>query len=381
MNEKNTAAIKKPKALTVGSVMIDIITVVADNDIELMTMHNMTSSFLMLEQGRKIEAESISTYVGGGAANAAVSLSRLGLEAEVLALVGDDINAEKVMKCFNDEKVGSRYVKTSHKAGTGIAVNLSSHNRNAAIFTHRGANTHLTEEQVRSVDFSEYDMAYITSLSNESALSFPLIIKSASDAGCFVVSNPGIRQLTHKCDSFLASLKSIDLLGINTVECATLVPHLVSGNCHGLSLPDSAHSEILPPLLKNGFKIGGFSLGLVETMCSLSQLGPKYVVVTDGEYGAYLFHDNCLYFCPPQEAEMLGSAGAGDSFTSALAAAVCTGKDPATALFSAASNAASVISYVDTQTGLLTKAEMQDIIARTTIQNETKCWVLNTAEE
>lgn len=374
MNNNNN---KPAKVLTLGSVMIDIITVVADDDIELMTMHNLTSSFLMLEQGRKIEAESISTYVGGGAANAAVSLQRLGLDVEILAQVGDDINAEKVMECFVQENIGTRHIQVSEQADTGIAVNLSSHNRNAAIFAHRGANTLLSEAQISAIDFSDYTMAYITSLSNESANRFPQIVAQAKEAGCFVVSNPGIRQLTRKSDSFFNNLACIDLLALNTVECATLVPNLATGKCNGLKLPAEAQVNDLPPLLTDGFKIGGFSLGLVEAMCALSQLGPNYVVITDGEHGAYLFHHNRLYFCPPQEAHMQGSAGAGDSFTSALAAALCAGKDPAEALFSAAQNAASVIAHVDTQSGLLTQDQMQAILDQAVIDNETTCWILD----
>ena len=49
------------KAITVGSATIDIIALIADDDVERMTMHNATSSFLLLEQGKKVDASSIST--------------------------------------------------------------------------------------------------------------------------------------------------------------------------------------------------------------------------------------------------------------------------------------------------------------------------------
>ena len=77
------------KAITVGSATIDIIALIADDDVERMTMHNATSSFLLLEQGKKVDASSISTHVGGGAVNAAISLKRLGIETEVLVKIGN----------------------------------------------------------------------------------------------------------------------------------------------------------------------------------------------------------------------------------------------------------------------------------------------------
>ena len=46
-------------AVTVGSATVDIITVIADRDIERVSMTNATASFLLLEEGRKIDAKSI----------------------------------------------------------------------------------------------------------------------------------------------------------------------------------------------------------------------------------------------------------------------------------------------------------------------------------
>ena len=53
------------RALTIGSAMVDIIVLVASRSVERVNTHNATSSFLLLEQGRKIEAESITPHVGG----------------------------------------------------------------------------------------------------------------------------------------------------------------------------------------------------------------------------------------------------------------------------------------------------------------------------
>ncbi len=368
--------LKQPhqSALSIGTVMIDIITVIADNDIELMTLHNMTTSFLMLEQGRKVESQSIDTYVGGGGANTAVGMSRLGMKMEILALIGEDLNGRKILNRLNEQNISLDHLKTVDASGSGVAVHISSHDRNAAIFTHRGANCDLEEDHVREVDFSTYNLVYITNLSNQSADHFPLIVSLASAAGCFIASNPGIRQLTRLCDDFLRSLKSITLLSINKVECEALVPKLVSGKekPHEAKL---AASDPLPPLLENGFKFGGFSLGLVACMKILAAHGPDYVVITDGSRGAYLLHGRTLYYCPPQKVVMRGSAGAGDGFSSTLACLISAGNAPDLALYAASVNAVSVISYVDTQEGLLTyealEKEMGPVdVARAIIQWE-----------
>jgi len=340
-------------ALSIGSVMIDIITVIADDDIELVTLHNMTASFLMLEQGRKVESQSIDTYVGGGGANTAVCMSRLGMPMNILSLVGEDINAKKITARLVEENISLDHIQLAANVGSGIAVHISSHDRNAAIFTHRGANCCLEANHVAAIDFTKYGLVYITNLSNQSANHFPRIVTRAAAADCFIASNPGIRQLTHLCDDFLKNLNAINLLSINKVECESLVPKLISGD-RKYAVSSLPITKDMPPLLKAGFKFGGFSLGLVDCMKILAAHGPDYVVITDGSKGAYLMQGNTLYYCPPQEVVMRGSNGAGDSFSSTLASLVSAGNAPDISLYAASVNAVSVISFVDTQAGLLT---------------------------
>ena len=57
-------------------------------------MLNADSSFLLLEEGRKTEAEEVSTHVGGGAVNVAVAMARLGMDVAVLAKLGSDERAD-----------------------------------------------------------------------------------------------------------------------------------------------------------------------------------------------------------------------------------------------------------------------------------------------
>ncbi|MCK5424976.1 MAG: carbohydrate kinase family protein [Emcibacter sp.] len=360
--------LKKPQqhALSVGTVMIDIITVIADKDVELLTLHNSSSSFLMLEQGRKVESQNIDTHVGGGGANTAVCMSRLGMDMSLLALVGKDLNAKKILRRIEEENIALDNIIEVTDVGSGVAVHIASHDRNAAIFTHRGANCNLTKDDIKAVNFADYKLVYVTNLSNESADYFPFLVEQAAKSNCFIASNPGIRQLTRLCDDFLKSLKSITLLSLNKVECEALVPKLVSED-HKARKSKLGLSENVPPLLKNGFKFGGFTLGLVELMQILSAHGPDYVVITDGSKGAYLLQGDILYYCPPQIVEMKGSAGAGDSFSSTLASLVSTGNEPSVALYAASLNAASVISCVDTQEGLLTFDTLERAMGSTDI--------------
>jgi len=60
-------------------------------------MLNADSSFLLLEEGRKTEAEEISTHPGGGAVNAAVAMARLEMDVSLLAKLGTDARAKAIL--------------------------------------------------------------------------------------------------------------------------------------------------------------------------------------------------------------------------------------------------------------------------------------------
>src|SRR5262245_48839752 len=166
------------KALTVGGAMLDTIAIIADDRIERMTMLNADSSFLLPEEGRKTEALAISTHVGGGAVNAAVAMSRLGFDVAALVKLGRDQRAETVLSHLMQEGVSTRWARRDGRAPTGASVLVSSHDRNAALFTFRGANTLLSQADLNADAFG-VDVVYVSSLSNEAADAFPAIVDRA----------------------------------------------------------------------------------------------------------------------------------------------------------------------------------------------------------
>ena len=89
------------KILTVGSAMMDTIAIINSSRIERMSMLNADSSFLLLEEGRKTEAEEISTHPGGGAVNAAVAMARLEMDVSLLAKLGTDARAEAILARYH----------------------------------------------------------------------------------------------------------------------------------------------------------------------------------------------------------------------------------------------------------------------------------------
>lgn len=340
------------KALTIGGAMIDTIAIIESDRIERMAMLNAETSFLLLEEGRKTESLEVSTHCGGGAVNAAVAMARLGVDVAALIKLGRDARAEMILARLTQEGISTRWVNRDAQAPTGASVLVSSHERNAAVFTFRGANTLLEPGDLRDEAFA-VDLVYVSSLSNRSADCYPLIIEKAKASGALVAVNPGVRQLSARGGAFQDCLPQVDILAINRPEADVLVASLVAKFGEGGSTLALEPGEQPPALLARGLTGGGFEMSLPAFLGALRKLGTKHVVLTDSRGGAFVCADGEILFCPALEAEVAGTAGAGDAFAATFAALFALGRPSQVALKAATINAASVVSHVDTQTGLM----------------------------
>lgn len=350
------------KALTVGGATVDSIAIIASERIERMAMRNANSSFLLLEEGRKTEAQEISNHCGGGAVNTAVAMARLGLDVSCIVKLGQDERADMILSRLSAEGVSTRWSVRDPRLPTGASVFISSHDRDAVIFTFRGANTLLEPADLREHAFG-VDLVYVAALSNESADCFPDIIAKAKNNGAFVATNPGIRQLTSRPEPVLEALPHIDVMSLNRKEADALVPCLVARFGEGgPALPLHA-GEHPSRLAVRGLSGGGFEMTLAHFFACLHGLGLARAVITDGSSGAFASSDYGIVHCPSQAGAVAGTAGAGDAFGATCAAYLTQGSPLGEALQAAALNAASVIEYADTQTGLLTGPALRDRVA------------------
>ncbi|MEI9900836.1 MAG: carbohydrate kinase family protein [Hyphomicrobium sp.] len=324
-----------------------------------MSMLNAEASFLLIEEGRKTEALDISTHCGGGAVNAAVALARLGFDVSALVKLGRDARADLILSRLAAEKISTRWVARDAAAPTGASVILASHERNACVFTFRGANAILEPEDLASGAFEKADLAYVAGLSGKSSACLPHAIEKARAAGALVAVNATVRQLSAHPEDFLASLAKIDILALNRREAEALLPALVAKVGHSGPLPRVAAGEHLPPLLTRGLVAGSFEIGLPAFFGTLRNLGTRYVMLTDGGRGAFVCANHDIIYCPAESTTVASTAGAGDAMTATFAAFITMDYPADVALRAATLNAASVVSHIDTQSGLLRRDKLE----------------------
>lgn len=348
------------KVLTIGGAMVDTIAIIDSSLIEKMSMSNADRSFLLLEQGKKTEALCISTHCGGGAVNTAVAFKRLGFDTSILIKVGSDDRAETILAALDKEGIRKSWVTQTQCAPTGASTVVSSHDRNAAIFTFRGANTLLTRDDLRDEMF-DVDVVYVSPLSGKSCEILSDIVARASGRVSCLAVNPGIRQISTRFPILCRALPFIDILALNRSEAAALL-------AHGVAELSGSENRLLRTLLAGRLspsddQNGSDPHATARAMLSgIGDLGARTVLLTDGRRGAYALRDDTILFCNALDVDVVGTAGAGDAFVSTFTAFTASGHSIENSLCAAAVNGAAVVRHAEAQTGLLTSTELSDYL-------------------
>lgn len=106
-----------------------------------------------------------------------------------------------------------------------------------------------------------------------------------------------------------------------------------------------------------------------ELLNLLGEIGVKIPIVTDGNSGSFAYdgvaHDGVKYYrCGVLPLDAYERTGAGDAFGSGTLSALIKGKSLDEALLWGTVNSASVISFVGSQKGLLTEAQIPEWLER-----------------
>jgi sugar/nucleoside kinase (ribokinase family) len=101
-----------------------------------------------------------------------------------------------------------------------------------------------------------------------------------------------------------------------------------------------------------------------ELMTIMHSKGPEMCVLTDGPQGAFASDGIRFYTVPPypDPKPPYERTGAGDAFSSTVAAALVLGKKLPEALTWGPINSMSVVQYIGAQRGLLTRSHLEEYL-------------------
>lgn len=348
------------KVYVIGGATLD--TIISYEDMETLVHQRRDSqqSYLLLEEGKKIEVREQAVFSGGGATNTAVSFKRQGYEVGLACKIGKDAAGTMVLdelKGYGLDVSDIRYAEV----GTSSSFVVPSLKGDRTVFAYRGANTTLQFEDLPLAKIVKSDFLYITSLSKASAEHLPDIVAAAREAKVSVAVNPGISQLKLGGSFLKTALSGIDTLILNYEEAQQFMSSLMhSDGEQALTKAEKAvQAEGGSKLFDTAINFGDVKFSLRQFFRKVLSLGPRIVVVTNGGEGVYVATPEQLYFHRALSVKVVNTLGAGDAFGSSFVGAMQRGVSIADAIRAGLVNSASVIREVGAKSGLLSLEQIE----------------------
>lgn len=292
---------------------------------------------LCLSFADKIPINKLQKKVAGNAANVAVGTSRLGLKSALWTVLGADDFAKEVIKKMKREKVSTKYIRKQRGTESNFTV----------VLNFQGERTQLIYRVPRKYTVPEMDpakFAYLTAMGPNHHTSYVGILKYLSKNQVRLAYNPGREQIVCTepvCGSLLAYA---EILFVNKEEA-----HLIL-----VGKPPKKHKgseKMREPVIR-------------ELLLGLHDLGPKIVVMTDGENGSYVFSEHKFYQLPIFPGPLIERTGAGDSYATGFLSGLIHGADIPEAMAWGTFNAWSVVQKVGPIDGLLKASQMRNMVRR-----------------
>ena len=311
--------------VAIGDVVVDAFIRLQDAHVTC-TLDN-TKCELCMKYGSKVPFEYAKILAGvGNSANAAVSASRLGLSAALVAPTGDDQNGQLCIDTLAQDGVGTEYINRQ-SLPTNYHYVLWYGDERTILIKHE-------KYAYKMVDVGTPKYIYLSSLGEDASHLHGEIVeylkahpesKLAFQPGTFQIKmgTEALRDLYTHTDTFICNLEEAqEITKLSTREVRELAQAIMN-------------------------------------------LGPKVVLVTDGHNGAYSFDGTEMVFMPPypDPAPPLERTGAGDAFASTFVTFLALGMSPEEALRRAPINSMSVVQHIGAQEGLLAREALEKYLA------------------
>lgn len=312
--------------LCIGNALIDAFLTISDASKHLRV--DDANGELCIKKGEKIPLDNVNFELGGNACNVSVGLKRLGLKTSLIVEFGNDAFAHKIKGELEGEGVNITYsVTTPTMTSFGVGINFR---KERSLFVW-----HVEREHDFKLEGIQTKWVYLSSIGKNWRHVYRSIPSYIKSTGYNLAFNPGTRQIDAGIDVISPVLSVTNILFVNKEEAVRIIygkDRILSGN---------NREQVKKLAIK------------------LKDMGPKIVVITDGQYGAYvLSYENEFDHQTIIPVPVIEKTGAGDSFSSAFLAAILNGHDIKDALAWGACNSSSVIGKVGAQPGLLNKEQI-----------------------
>jgi len=316
--------------ITIGGAVEDI-ALRTDESVIVNNKKNILKQKLIgFEYGAKVVIDKHNSYFGGGAANTAVSFSRLGFKTAIFTSIGDDDRGKRIKNNLKINNVNTKLIKNYKNTVSGYSVVIIGHDSEHIVFTIRGANSKLSINFLEKKALANSDWLYLASLSGNWE---ETLVKIFSVNNVRVAWNPGKIQLEAGANKLKKFFKKTEILLLNKDEAL----------------------ELVASIRKYKTKTKTFLNNNKNLLKILKEYGVKIVVVTDSGNGVDVYDGEKFYHGSSRlkDSEVVDTTGVGDSFCSSFVAGMYQYNDINKAIELGLTNGASTLKKTGAQNGLI----------------------------
>lgn len=326
----NVPTTKTPYILAIGDIVTDAFIKLRSDKARVEIDKKTGEKRLSMEFGSKPPYERVDIVQAvGNSANAAVAFSRLGLQAGLMAYLGDDQPGKDSLAYLAKEGVDTKTVSVQKGMKSNYHYALR-YGADRTILIKYEEYNYAWQEPPRVPDF-----IYLSMLSGAAwQLHVDLLAYLKKHPDVRLVFQPGTFHFEWGTKKLLGVYKRTYLVVLNREEAAVVT--------------------------------GKGSKSIRDLANALHELGPEVVIITDGPDGAYASHASRIISMPnyPDPKPPFDRTGAGDAFASSITAALALGHTLETSLSWAAINSMSVVQLLGAQAGLLTRQGIQSYLEK-----------------
>lgn len=316
-----------PYILAIGDIFTDAFITLGDETAKVIKEGD--KEWLAVPFGSKPPYEKVDIVKSvGPSPNVAVSISRLGQRAGLMAWVGGDATGEEALEYLKQEKVGTDAMIVEQDKATSYWY----------VLCYKADRTMLVKSEKYRYEWSDPskkpDWIYLAYLGEDSwPLHEDLLEYLERNPDVNFALQPGTFQFKWGMEKMAGLYRRSKIVMMNREEAMDVT-----------GLPYDSVKD-----LANG----------------LHELGPEIVVITDGPNGSYASDGQRLLTIPnyPDPAPPVERTGAGDAFSSTFVATIAAGESIESALAKSPINSMNVVQHVGAQKGLLSGTEIEKYLA------------------
>lgn len=315
------------EAFTLGDIKRDTFVVLSNANV-LCTKHE-ASCTLCFGYGEKIPVGAFFSQIAGSAPNVAIGLAKLGHSTSVISTLPATPDAREIRNFLRTYKVKTYLLHEDQDQILSSAVVINFQGESTQLVAHSVTRHRIPKK------LPNHALLHVAEMGGDYGTVFKQLLPLTKKHQLRLSMNPGMVQIQERKRVFLQLLQQSEILFVNMREARILT---------------KAPANALPQHL----------------MSMLRRLGPRIVIVTDGQKGAYASSGTKYLFAPTFPGKRIEATGAGDAFSTGVLAAWGGNASLEEALAWGSVNAASVIGFVGPTAGLLPASTIRKRLHKTT---------------